>query len=201
MMLTPQFHTLSSDDLLLRVLPYRLNALDIMVLVLNHAAAWGGERPMEVHVNGKLKFTGNTNFLINPVIEAGILHTRALLEFLGLRVTKRMRLAEVKKRRAADDAGIERLVVAGVRLKMVSVLKVLYEFPGSVTEDPAGVEDLLVGALVSANKGVAHLTDPYDPVHLVVIRQAALLTRQLVDEHVYRAAGLSPPVQIVREVA
>ena len=54
-----------------------------------------GERIME----------GNLNAFTNPAIEAGLVHSRALLEFLGL-CDKNGTLCNIKKRRRGD-VGIE----------------------------------------------------------------------------------------------
>jgi hypothetical protein len=40
---------------------------------------------MEIYADGKLIADGNLNGFINPAIEAGLVHCRALLEFLGLK--------------------------------------------------------------------------------------------------------------------
>ena len=39
---------------------------------------------MTIHVNGKRIMEGNLNAFTNPAIEAGLMHCRGLLEFLGL---------------------------------------------------------------------------------------------------------------------
>ena len=56
---------------------------------------------MSIHVNDKLVVEGNLNGFTNPAIEAGLMHCRALLEFLGLYAADR-RLGGMKKRRGTD---------------------------------------------------------------------------------------------------
>lgn len=68
-----------------RILPYRLEAVEILSLALRYRLSWDGPVPMEVHFDGKLSIEGLSTAFTNPVIEAGIFHCRALLEFIGLR--------------------------------------------------------------------------------------------------------------------
>ena len=66
--------------------------------------------------------------------------------------------------------------------------------------DPAKAETALVALLVLVNKGVAHLTTAYDPAERQLLRHAAGLTKHLVEQYVYRAAGLSLPAPVVQAV-
>lgn len=40
---------------------------------------------MKIYFDEKLRSTGNSNAYTNPVLESGLIHCRALLDFLGLK--------------------------------------------------------------------------------------------------------------------
>jgi hypothetical protein len=75
------------DDILTRVIPHRLEAIATLNLVLRLLGGWDSPKPMKIFFADRLKITGSSSAFTNPVIEAGIIHCRALLEFLGLRVS------------------------------------------------------------------------------------------------------------------
>ena len=88
--------TMNRDRLLNEILPYRMRAVDTLNLAVRMRMRWEAPPPMEIHVDGKLQIEGNLNAFTNPAIEAGLVHCRALLEFLGLR-ERNGRIANVKK--------------------------------------------------------------------------------------------------------
>jgi hypothetical protein len=69
-----------------RILPYRLEAVEIFGLALRYSLAWTAPVPMQIFFDGKLSIDGLSTAFTNAAIEAGIIHCRALLEFIGLRV-------------------------------------------------------------------------------------------------------------------
>jgi len=77
------------DDVLNVVIPHRLEAIATLNLLSKLRMSWGQPKPVEVYFGGKLQITGNSNAFANPVIEAGLIHCRALLEFIGLAVSPR----------------------------------------------------------------------------------------------------------------
>ena len=84
---------MNEDHLLHELLPYRMQAVAILNRALSLRATWGVAR-MNIYVNDKLVVEGNLNGFTNPAIEAGLMHCRALLEFLGLCMTKDGRLGK-----------------------------------------------------------------------------------------------------------
>ena len=71
-----------------RIIPYRLGMVDIFYQALTEMTFTDGAKSLEIFVDGKLKIRGNTNAYSNMAIEAGIIHARALLEFLGLKLDR-----------------------------------------------------------------------------------------------------------------
>jgi hypothetical protein len=69
---------MNTDRLLRELLPYRMQAVAILNLALNLQATLGAA-PMNIYANDELAVEGNLNAFINPAIEAGLMHCRALL--------------------------------------------------------------------------------------------------------------------------
>lgn len=140
------------DEILEQWIPYRLQAID----TLQFAWAWAGEceepRQVEVTVDGKVRIRSNVAAIANPMIEVGIIHARALLEFLGLCV-KGGRLAQVGNRRP-DDIAIEHFSTRAIPLSIVAPSEALSAYPGPKEE----AEQSFVAIFEWANKYLAHLT-------------------------------------------
>ena len=69
------------DRLLNELLPYRMQAIQTLNLALNLGNQLG-EAAMTVYAGDKLVVEGTLYSFTNPCIEAGLMHCRALLEFL-----------------------------------------------------------------------------------------------------------------------
>ena len=98
----------SRDEYLNTVLPYRMRAIDVFKIALRYVLSWDEARPMEVYFDGKLCIRGHSTAWTNSVIESGIVHCRACLEFLGLREDPKAPLHLTnRKGKRTDDFGIE----------------------------------------------------------------------------------------------
>ena len=75
------------DDVLNEVIPHRLDAIATLNLLTRLRMKWGAPKAMEVYFAGELQITGNSSAFANPVVEAGLIPCRALLEFVGLGVS------------------------------------------------------------------------------------------------------------------
>ena len=75
------------DDVLNVVIPHRLDAIATLNLLTSLRMKWGAPKAMEVYFAGELQITGNSSAFANPVVEAGLIPCRALLEFVGLGVS------------------------------------------------------------------------------------------------------------------
>jgi len=132
-------------DECLKLLRHRLQAVDAFNLVLRLKSTWDQPKPLEIFLEGKPIIQGNSNAFFNPVLEVGVIHCRALLEFLGL-YEQNGTLGPNGKRRKPDDVGIENFDLAQL--------------------DPityAAAEEALVAVFHTANKGVAHFTRSLEP--------------------------------------
>ena len=77
---------MTQEEVLNQWIPYRLQAIDTLQFAWEWINESGEQRQVELTVGGKLKLKGNIAAIANPMIEVGLIHARALLEFLGLGV-------------------------------------------------------------------------------------------------------------------
>ena len=182
---------MTPHDVIHRLIPYRLNAVDTFTTALHLRNKWDVAPPMQMFVDGKLAVEGNLNAFTNPVIETGVIHCRALLEFLGLCRSRSGKLENVRGARRADDSGIEHFANASGPLSLVSPMQACARYPGGVVE----AENALLAVFVTANKGVAHLTilDTSSAEQSRLLEIASRGIPALVISHFYTPLGLESP--------
>lgn len=100
-----------------RLLDHRMQSVATLNWALDLASNLREESPIAVYIDGKLMIEGNLNAITNPMLEVGLVHCRALLEFLGLCDSKGS-LGQIKDRRKTD-VGIEHFHNAAGPLKKV----------------------------------------------------------------------------------
>ena len=142
---------MTDDEVLNQWIPYRLQAIETLQFAWEWIGESGQQRQVEVAVDGKLKFKGNVAAIANPMIEVGLIHARALLEFLGLGARDGKL---VPARRRYDDIAVEQFSTPAVPLTMVTPSDVFSAYPGPQEE----AEQALVAIFEWTNKGLAHLT-------------------------------------------
>ena len=192
---------MDSADYLARLLPHRLDAVAIAVLMLRFRLKWQEAKPMQIFVEGRLQFEGRTTLFTNPAIEVGVLHARALLEFIGLKVNAGKLIQATAGSRQLDDAAIEKLVSSAGQLPLVTP-----EEAGAIhPANPEAAKQALARVITVAHKGLAHSSAIYfaSPIDAQEILLALQLTQQLVEHHVYAPLGMErpqPPIEArVRE--
>ena len=186
---------MNAEDYLTRLLPHRLDALEVAVLMLNFRLKWGEPKPMQVFVGGLLQFEGRTTMFTNPAFEVGVLHARALLEFIGLKVSNGRLVQVIPSARKNDDAAIEKLVGSAGPLPLVTP----YEAGAIHPPDPKAAKRALARVVMAAHKGLAHSSATYfsSPIEAEEALLALQLTQQLVERHVYAPLGRQrPPLPI-----
>jgi len=139
---------MNETRLLYEILPYRMYAVATLNRALQLRARWSNAPAMAIFVDGKLEIEGNFDAFANPAIEAGLVHCRALLEFLGL-CDKNSALSNIERRRRGD-VGIEHFKNAAGQLKMVDPQAVLKRYDGGQAE----AEKALLYVFHVANKGL-----------------------------------------------
>jgi hypothetical protein len=145
---------------------------------------------MTLYVDGKQIMEGNLNAFTNPAIEAGLVHCRVLLEFLGLS-NENGTLCKIKKRRRLSDVGIEHFKNADGPLKMIDPENALKYYDGGRAE----AEKALLTVFHIANKGVAHITQAFkeQPEHAKFVEIASRGIPSLVVSYLYTPLGMPAP--------
>jgi hypothetical protein len=174
------------------VIPYRMKAVAVFNLALRHVMSWDKPGKLEIYFNDKLAIRGLSTAFTNPAIEAGIMHCRALLEFIGLKVNSKDpdKLSERQGSRD-DDFVIEDFSGPQGQLQRVP--------PGvaisSYTGPPAEAEKALAAVIRAANKGVAHTTAGHlvDGDNFNHFEIASRGVPKLLVSHFYTPLGLPPP--------
>jgi|GEM_PF-1210709 len=172
------------EHYLKNVLPYRLYALSTFSLFLSFAEKYPDGGKFECSVDGKTKIQGKSSALTNPSIEMGIIHSRVLLEFLGLKVDSGSGLGEAKARKT--DINIQ-----SFGLPKVAKDQALEPCTG----DKAQAEKAFVQVITAANKLVAHSTETIE-MDTSAINSYLMCSKAipvLFNLHFYQPLGLSMP--------
>lgn len=191
----------SHDDIIHRVIPYRLQALDAVNLAIHLKNTWDAPRTMKIYFDEKLCIVGNSSAYMNPVVESGLIHCRALLDFLGLKVDPKdstKLIGRNRKQAQKDDLMIEHFANSLGSLPMVTPEEAISRYQGPKSE----AETALASVLHTANKGLAHITSGLefsatDVQHLEIASRGV---RALMQTHFYTPLGLLPPELGVTEV-
>ncbi|MBK9134149.1 MAG: hypothetical protein IPM15_07325 [Betaproteobacteria bacterium] len=137
----------------LALIRYRMRAVAIGELALRHARSWDRTPAISIHFDGKQVIEGKATAFTNGAIEAAIIHSRALLEFLGLKGNGKTQLRERTGTRQADDSVIEDFPP----LQRLTIAKAIKAYPGPGDE----AEAALAYVIYLANKGLAHTTNSF----------------------------------------
>jgi len=130
------------------ILPYRLYALSTFRLFLSFSEEYSDGGEFECRINGELKIHGSSTAITNPSIEMGIVHSRVLLEFLGLKTNKDLELIQSQPRKTD-------VTINSFGLPLVTKEQALVP----CTEDKASAEKAFVQIITAANKLVTHSTN------------------------------------------
>ena len=177
------------DRLLNEIIPYRMHAVDTLNLAMRLRTEWPHPPPLKIYVDGKLQVEGNLYTFSNPAIEAGLVHCRALLEFLGL-AAKSGRIGNIDGRRSGD-IGIEHFSNVSGHLSLINPEIALSRYPGGKEE----AEKALLAVFQITNKGIAHVTEDMkdNPDDGRLIEIASRGVPSLVISYLYTPLGLHAP--------
>ena len=144
-------------------------------------------KTLDVSVNGRQI---SSTILTNALVEAGVLHGRALLEFLGIGLKKNtLQLQNVAHRRPSD-IGIEQLYDGQRGLSQLDIPSALAAYSGESAE----AELALAVFLKASNKLLAHVTrhdlEEFAGNHLVIATKAIPV---LVHNALYSKLGMEMP--------
>ena len=183
-----------SKEKAIEILRYRFNAIQVGLLVLEKQSHWfENESKVCIFVGGKLDTEATITTLTNSAIEAAIIHSRVLLDFLGLKVNKNRLVQAHRNKNHSDDLFIEHEVFGS--LKVVTPEEAVNTYHGPLEEALAYIIHL-------ANKGLAHSTINFeannDDFRLLDIAFRGVV--KLMENRFYIPLGLETPVSPVSEV-
>ncbi|WP_454849732.1 hypothetical protein [Rhizobium binxianense] len=172
----------------IRLLDHRMQSVAILNWALGLRSQWEKAPSIAVLVDGKLTLEGNLNAITNPMLEAGLIHCRALLEFLGL-CEEKGSLSQIKKRRP-NDVGVEHFSNPSGPLTMLPP-----DIAVSRYGDRAEAESALLRVFRLTNKGLAHSTSGMidDPADFNLIEIASRGVPALMVSYFYTPLGLLRP--------
>ena len=176
------------------MLSYRFGAIQIGLLALEKRLRWAeSESKVCIFVDGKLDTEAATTAFTNSAIESAIIHSRVLLEFLGLKVGK-TGIESIKTRRT-DDLYIEHEVFGG--LKSITPDEAVKTYSGPTEE----AEQALVYVIHLANKGLAHSTIDFEPDNddFRLLNIAFRGVENLMENRFYVPLGIEVPASPVSE--
>ncbi|WP_374567306.1 hypothetical protein [Nitrosomonas sp.] len=129
-------------------IPYRMYAVHSLPAALRLLGRYNTDQIMDIVVGNQSVVIGNLNNYINPTIESGVMHGRALLEFLGLSESSG-KLVSTKNKRSGD-VSIEDFKLPKVTPEeAICLCKSAY---------PNVNESIYATLIHLANKGIAHTT-------------------------------------------
>nr|CBA27014.1 hypothetical protein Csp_A00160 [Curvibacter putative symbiont of Hydra magnipapillata] len=177
------------DELLLRWIPYRLQAIETLLFAWKWLDEGGHPRSVQVVENGRVRLNCNAAAVANPMIEAGLIHARALLEFMGL-CASGGKLSQIQTRRK-DDVAIEHFSSVKGPLGKVEPSAAIATYAGP----PDEAEKALLSIFEFANKGMAHLTtqatiSQYTDAHLEIACRGIPV---LLQNNLYTRLGMPVP--------
>lgn len=164
-----------------------MKAIDVFRIALEYELSWESPKKLEMYFDGKLSVEGLSTAWTNPVIESGIMHCRACLEFLGLKEDPQKPLKlKTRNGKRDDDFWIE-----DWGLPCLSVEDAVAPYAGPKEE----AEKALACVIHCANKGIAHATSG-----LIVVDEdrgfyeiAARGIPTIIINHLYTPLGISSP--------
>ena len=187
------------EDYIQRIIPHRLGMIEIMLFALTEMRQEVEPKPILVYVDGKPLFKGLESAFTNPAIEAGVVNSRAMLEFLGLRLKTgdANSLAVRAKSEYDDDLHIESFSAGHEKLKRVTPAKVRR----LAITDPEMGERAMARLLHIGNKEIAHSTlgrpGEDDDMDFEMLRIAGKGIRALTVSYFYTPLGLVPPPEMI----
>lgn len=164
---------------------YRMHAVAIGHLALQYATGWESPPPIKVFFGERQVIEGRATAFTNGAIEAAIVHSRALLEFMGLKCASPSMLA-VRAGARKDD-----VVIESTGLRKMSIEGAVRMYAGPAAE----AESALAHVIFLANKGLAHTTSAFDrdTGEARLLEIAFRGVPKLVVEHFYKPLGLEEP--------
>jgi hypothetical protein len=168
-----------------KVLPYRLYAMGAFEMALHLVANYPKGASLVCKFDSQVRIQGSSTIITNPTIEMGIIHSRVLLEFLGIKAKSDTQLLSRLSSRKTD------ITIESFGLAKVTIENALLPCNG----DKTVAEEAMAKTLTAANKLVAHSTElvkiDNDSIanHLVTCKAIPVLFNL----YFYKKLGLTMP--------
>jgi hypothetical protein len=194
---------MTQQELLEKWIPYRLSSVVSGQIVVKHLINGIDlpKRSLKVYFDNKLKFTGTGAAFTNMAIETSLVHGRALLEFMGLKIDNVSdTVKEVEpnsRRRRSDDVGIEMLSGSNGPLPFVTLADLSCRWPG----DEDQMHQAFKSFITVANKGLMHFTSNKEQVDYRQLYIVLSEIKALVVSHVYIPLELPAPELSIKELS
>ncbi len=175
-----------------KTMPYRMQSASILNLALRYAIQWNAPKPMEIYFDGKLSIEGLSTGFTNSAIEAGIVHCRSILEFLGIKgnPSNNSKLL-IRSNKRKNDLVIEDFSGPDGVLSKITIQEAVRPYQGATDE----AEVALARLIYVANKGIAHFTlgpiEDTEDMRLLEIASRGVPT--LAVNYFYSRMGLPAP--------
>lgn len=176
-------------------LPARVGAIDDMLWILDLSDQFGRDIEIQLHIKDGPAFNSSLSLLSGPMLAAGYVHARALLEFIGISA-KDGALIQVQRRRPSDLA-IEHYSIDGKNLEKVP----LDEVYASINMPRTVVDWALVTVIEYANKFFAHVTTG-EVLTMALDHQVRIALRgisMLVHNNLFAKLGRAEPVLVATQ--
>jgi hypothetical protein len=190
---------MNQQELLDKWIPYRLSSVKCGQIVVEYLINGIDLRtqPLKVYFDKKLRFKGTGTGFTNMAIETSLVHGRALLEFMGLKIDNESgTVKEIKPNsRRRDDVGIEMLSGSKGPLPFVTLADLKRRWPG----DQAQMRQAFKSFLTVANKGLMHFTSNEEKVDYIQLDIVLRGIKALVVSHVYTPLELLAPELTIKD--
>lgn len=184
---------MKNDQFLNEAMPHRLRGNEVLfasahlyMRVLERAP----ESRAKLLIDGDTVIEGAAFSLLNPLVEAGLVNLRSLVEFLGVKYDEQRKLRALTTRKPSD-IGIEQFFCDGKALSKVTP-DTLCSLAKGCTPDEA--REALSHTLQMSNQAVAHITSDHQATSTDLRR--VVIASQCVGEAVikflYEAMRLEP---------
>jgi hypothetical protein len=177
-----------------RLIEHRLQSVEMLIWALDLRSKWNEPPEVAILVEGKLQIEGTLSAITNPMLDAGFIHSRALLEFLGL-CARGGRLSQIKSRKKPTDVGIEHFAGPGGRLQKLEPDLALSRYEGPRDE----AERAFLRTFHFANEGLAHTTSTLEAEanDYLSVKIACRGIPALMTSYFYTPRGMRPPTSII----
>lgn len=192
---------MDQNQFLNSVIPHRLRGNAILFAstqIYAKCLVYENELPARLSVKGEVVMEGGVFSLLNPLVEAGLVNLRCLVQFLGVKRNSKSGILVARIKRS-DDVGIEDFKFNGMPLSKVTpetLCSILEDYP------PDAAYEAMCHTLQMADKAIAHVTANHNVIctDLRQVAVAAKCVESAVMRFLYRAMELEQPNIKVKSV-